>query len=167
MDSCTSLYRTDFAGRGELSARQTHLAKFLRTLMRLADEVSYADRERQASAAPPVWCSRRSHQSGRSSGGRWAICWSRREKAYVSHELHCGDRSADNAAEETLWHTPQQRDCPSGKAEVLRESARSWIVLVYPKLKLSLLSSTSTPPSSAPCDRADDAARTVSESLKN
>lgn len=39
VDSCTSLYRTDFSGRGELSARQTHLAKFLRTLMRLADEV--------------------------------------------------------------------------------------------------------------------------------
>jgi DNA repair protein RAD51 len=42
VDSCTSLYRTDFSGRGELSARQTHLAKFLRTLMRLADEVSFA-----------------------------------------------------------------------------------------------------------------------------
>lgn len=41
VDSCTSLYRTDFSGRGELSARQMHLAKFLRTLMRLADEVSY------------------------------------------------------------------------------------------------------------------------------
>lgn len=39
VDSCTSLYRTDFSGRGELSARQMHLAKFLRTLMRLADEV--------------------------------------------------------------------------------------------------------------------------------
>jgi DNA repair protein RAD51 len=39
VDSCTSLYRTDFSGRGELSARQTHLAKFLRMLMRLADEV--------------------------------------------------------------------------------------------------------------------------------
>jgi len=39
VDSATSLYRTDFAGRGELSARQTHLAKFMRTLQRLADEV--------------------------------------------------------------------------------------------------------------------------------
>ena len=49
VDSCTSLYRTDFAGRGELAARQTHLAKFLRTLQRLADELfirfrRYADR---------------------------------------------------------------------------------------------------------------------------
>ena len=34
-----ALYRTDFSGRGELSARQSHLARFLRTLQRLADEV--------------------------------------------------------------------------------------------------------------------------------
>ena len=33
------MYRTDFSGRGELSARQAHLGKFLRTLQRLADEV--------------------------------------------------------------------------------------------------------------------------------
>lgn len=42
VDSATSLYRTDFMGRGELSARQTHLAKFLRTLQRLADEYGIA-----------------------------------------------------------------------------------------------------------------------------
>ena len=40
IDSATSLYRTDFSGRGELSARQMHLAKFMRLLQRLADEVS-------------------------------------------------------------------------------------------------------------------------------
>lgn len=34
-----ALYRTDYSGRGELSARQIHLAKFLRLLLRLADEV--------------------------------------------------------------------------------------------------------------------------------
>lgn len=39
VDSCTALYRTDFSGRGELSTRQNHLGKFLRTLQRLADEV--------------------------------------------------------------------------------------------------------------------------------
>ena len=39
VDSATSLYRTDYSGRGELSARQMHLAKFLRTLLRIADEV--------------------------------------------------------------------------------------------------------------------------------
>ncbi|KAG6381123.1 putative RAD1 protein [Boletus reticuloceps] len=42
VDSCTALYRTDFVGRGELSARQSHLAKFLRTLQRLADEFGIA-----------------------------------------------------------------------------------------------------------------------------
>ncbi|POS86640.1 P-loop containing nucleoside triphosphate hydrolase [Erysiphe pulchra] len=42
VDSATSLYRTDFVGRGELSSRQTHLAKFLRTLQRLADEFGIA-----------------------------------------------------------------------------------------------------------------------------
>ncbi|KAL5464085.1 hypothetical protein EMCRGX_G033045 [Ephydatia muelleri] len=38
VDSATALYRTDYSGRGELSARQMHLARFLRTLLRLADE---------------------------------------------------------------------------------------------------------------------------------
>jgi DNA repair protein RAD51 len=41
VDSATSLYRTDFSGRGELSARQMHMARFLRNLQRLADEVSF------------------------------------------------------------------------------------------------------------------------------
>jgi len=38
VDSATALYRTDYAGRGELSARQMHLARFLRALLRIADE---------------------------------------------------------------------------------------------------------------------------------
>lgn len=42
VDSATSLYRTDFSGRGELASRQMHLAKFLRYLMRLADEFGIA-----------------------------------------------------------------------------------------------------------------------------
>jgi DNA repair protein RAD51 len=42
VDSATSLYRTDYSGRGELSARQMHLAKFLRTLLRIADEFGVA-----------------------------------------------------------------------------------------------------------------------------
>lgn len=41
VDSATGLYRTDYSGRGELSARQMHLARFLRTLMRIADEVDF------------------------------------------------------------------------------------------------------------------------------
>lgn len=39
VDSATGLYRTDYSGRGELSERQIHLAKFLRTLMKIAAEV--------------------------------------------------------------------------------------------------------------------------------
>jgi len=42
VDSATALYRTDYSGRGELSARQMHLARFLRSLMRLADEYGIA-----------------------------------------------------------------------------------------------------------------------------
>lgn len=42
VDSATALYRTDFSGRGELSARQMHLAKFLRGLQKLADEFGVA-----------------------------------------------------------------------------------------------------------------------------
>lgn len=37
VDSATALYRTDFIGRGELAARQQHLALFLRRLQRLCD----------------------------------------------------------------------------------------------------------------------------------
>lgn len=42
VDSAMALYRTDFSGRGELGARQMHLARFLRMLMRLADEFRVA-----------------------------------------------------------------------------------------------------------------------------
>nr|CAB3490338.1 unnamed protein product [Digitaria exilis] len=42
VDSATALYRTDFSGRGELSARQMHMAKFLRSLQKLADEFGVA-----------------------------------------------------------------------------------------------------------------------------
>ncbi|EFA78915.1 putative DNA repair protein [Heterostelium album PN500] len=42
VDSATSLYRTDYSGRGELSDRQRHLARFLRALQRLADEFGVA-----------------------------------------------------------------------------------------------------------------------------
>lgn len=34
VDSATACYRTDYSGRGELSARQGHLAQFLRGLLR-------------------------------------------------------------------------------------------------------------------------------------
>ena len=42
VDSVTNLYRTEYEGRGELSARQMHLGKFLRHLTRLADEYGVA-----------------------------------------------------------------------------------------------------------------------------
>ena len=40
-DLCV-LYRTEFNGRGELSVRQVHLGRFLRSLQRLADEFGIA-----------------------------------------------------------------------------------------------------------------------------
>lgn len=42
VDSATALYRTDYSGRGELSARQMHLARFLRMLLRICDEFGVA-----------------------------------------------------------------------------------------------------------------------------
>lgn len=42
IDSATALYRTDYCGRGELAARQMHLARFLRMLLRLCDEFGVA-----------------------------------------------------------------------------------------------------------------------------
>jgi DNA repair protein RAD51 len=42
VDSATNLYRTDYSGRGELSARQMHLGQFLRALQRLADQFGIA-----------------------------------------------------------------------------------------------------------------------------
>lgn len=42
VDSATALYRTDYTGRGELAARQQHMAQFLRLLQRIADEFGVA-----------------------------------------------------------------------------------------------------------------------------
>lgn len=42
VDSSTNLYRSDYSGRGELSARQMHLGQFLRNVQRLADEFGIA-----------------------------------------------------------------------------------------------------------------------------
>lgn len=42
VDSATALFRTDYSGRGELNARQVNLGKFLRMLLRLADEFGVA-----------------------------------------------------------------------------------------------------------------------------
>eukprot|EP00501_MAST-03F_sp_TOSAG23-6_P001311 GSMAST32.ASY1.ANO1.1359.1 assembled CDS len=42
MADATALYRTDYTGRGELAARQQHMAQFLRGLSKLADEFGVA-----------------------------------------------------------------------------------------------------------------------------
>lgn len=42
VDSATALYRTDYSGRGELGARQIHLARFLRSLTNLAETYGVA-----------------------------------------------------------------------------------------------------------------------------
>lgn len=42
VDSATALYRTDYSGRGELGARQIHLARFLRCLINLAETYKIA-----------------------------------------------------------------------------------------------------------------------------
>ncbi|KZW01950.1 Rad51-domain-containing protein [Exidia glandulosa HHB12029] len=64
VDSATALYRTDFNGRGELSARQNHLGKFLRTLLRLADEVRAKPRRKGGTVA---------HTSPRSTASRLSL----------------------------------------------------------------------------------------------
>jgi len=42
VDSATGLYRSEFSGRGELYARQTHMGRFLRGLQKIADEKKIA-----------------------------------------------------------------------------------------------------------------------------
>ena len=42
VDSATGLYRTDYSGRGELPARQMHLAKFMRALAKLGSTYGVA-----------------------------------------------------------------------------------------------------------------------------
>ena len=36
------MFRTDYSGRGELSARQMHLAQFIRQLLKISDEFGVA-----------------------------------------------------------------------------------------------------------------------------
>ena len=55
VDSVTALYRTEYAGRGELSQRQIHLGRFLRSLQRLADEFGIAVVVTNQVQNPCVW----------------------------------------------------------------------------------------------------------------
>lgn len=77
VDSATALYRTDYSGRGELSARQMHLARFLRTLLRLADEVSDGHTPSDGTVRMiflfvTVWRCRGDNQSSCGTGG-WCL----------------------------------------------------------------------------------------------
>ena len=65
-------HRTDYSGRGELSARQMHLARFLRMLLRLADEVNLSYvyiKIRITNVFVLVWRCSCNHQSSRCSSG--------------------------------------------------------------------------------------------------
>jgi len=70
VDSATALYRTDFSGRGELSARQMHLGKFLRNLQRIADEVTIEYKENCLIKSVLVFCGCCDHKSSYVSS-RW------------------------------------------------------------------------------------------------
>ena len=71
VDSVTALYRVEYNGRGELSARQISLGRFLRSLQRLADEygcavvvtnqVSFLSVQQRSAAATRHWLV---HQAG-------------------------------------------------------------------------------------------------------
>jgi DNA repair protein RAD51 len=74
VDSVTALYRTEFNGRGELSARQIHLGRFLRSLQRLADEFGCAVIvTNQVGRSPGRKCERRKKASKGRCLGR--IIW--------------------------------------------------------------------------------------------
>ncbi|KAG0471503.1 hypothetical protein HPP92_016049 [Vanilla planifolia] len=47
--SATALYRTYFSGREELSARQMHMVRFLRSLQKMADEACSSQRKSRGS----------------------------------------------------------------------------------------------------------------------
>jgi hypothetical protein len=133
VDSCTSLYRTDFSGRGELSARQTHLAKFLRTLMRLADEVCL----QPTLADALVWSSGRRHKPGSRSSRRWTVCSTRCKEANVSaHQI-----VLTHPVGVTSWHMRLPHDSLYAKEEGRLESARLLTVLAYQKQRQSSPSS--------------------------
>jgi hypothetical protein len=57
VDSATALFRTDYTGRGELSARQMTLGQFLRNLLRIADEVRSCSRSSFCLPLVVVWSS--------------------------------------------------------------------------------------------------------------
>jgi hypothetical protein len=140
VDSCMALYRTDFSGRGELSARQMHLAKFLRALQRLADEVRFLGL--LASLLPADICAvrrgRRGDESGRREPGRvrGAVRQQRGEAdrrehhgARVDHPVRSGSPAAARI------YADAYAACAYAKAAGTRESARFTIRRAYPKAR--------------------------------
>lgn len=56
VDSATALYRVEYKGRGELSERQVHLGRFLRSLQRLAGAPPRAGPEAGSVLLPSRTC---------------------------------------------------------------------------------------------------------------
>ena len=83
IDSATALYRTEFNGRGELSARQIHLGRFLRSLQRLADEFGIA-----------VVITNQVHRQD--FGPLSPLCGIDSSKPYVHRSIHIWHRSASD-----------------------------------------------------------------------
>ncbi|KAL1243711.1 DNA repair protein [Trichinella spiralis] len=106
VDSATALYRTDYSGRGELSARQMHLGRFLRYLLRLADEFGVA------------------------------VLITNQVVAQVDGGTAMFQADPKNQLEVTLWHMHQQPDYTYAKAEGSHAYARFTIHPVCQNLKL-------------------------------
>ena len=127
VDSCTALYRTDFNGRGELASRQIHLAKFLRTLQRLADEVQcfYGPDHKSLTVL-------RSSVSQLSSQIR--SCQT------LTHLVDPTWRTRRNPLEEILWPTHPQQGCNSKRLVGTHERPRFTIRHASQSRRPSLLS---------------------------
>jgi len=127
VDSCTALYRTDFNGRGELASRQIHLAKFLRTLQRLADEV-------RCLHVPwlrllTLVCSLALQSSSRT-----------RSCQILTHLVDPTWQTRRSLSEEILWPMHPQLGCNSKRLAVTPERPRSTIPPACRSRRLSLLS---------------------------
>lgn len=125
VDSCTALYRTDFNGRGELASRQIHLAKFLRTLQRLADEVLclYAPSLRSLTLA---------YSSVLQLSFRTRSC------QILTHLVDPTWRTRRNLSGGISWHTHPRQGYNSKRPAVTPEPPRSTILHACQSRKLSL-----------------------------
>lgn len=129
VDSCTALYRTDFNGRGELASRQIHLAKFLRTLQRLADEVPHL-------YVPSPW----SLTLARSLVSQ---LWYRIRSCQIQTLLVDPTwRTRRSLSEEISWPTHPRQGCNSKRLVVILERPRSTILHACRSRRLSLLSTS-------------------------